>query len=322
MNKSYNFSFIDECEKNEEYPSVLSVREIKNYLKFFKYIGNSDLVHIHLGNWILRIGFIIICSIKKKNIVVTLHGQNTLEDLNVFSKKLTFFALKKASHIICVNKKIKDYLPMKLINKTYVNEAFIPPSLNKEPPLPDSLERVIHKYKNEKTLVCANAYRLIEIDNRQLYGLDQCIELAIQAKINKLNIHLFYVISYIPDDDISLNEYFNNIIKKEDLSEYLTLIPYTVSFVRLIEQCDVVLRPTLTDGDALTVREALYLNKVVIASNVIERPKGVFLYDLTDKNSLYLKIRKVLTSKDKVILNNSDKNYFNFYSKIYMECVE
>jgi glycogen synthase len=47
----------------------------------------------------------------------------------------------------------------------------------------------------------------------------------------------------------------------------------------LISQADVFVRPTLTDGDAISVREALALGVPVAASNVGTRPEGVVLFE-------------------------------------------
>src|SRR5690606_7512387 len=58
------------------------------------------------------------------------------------------------------------------------------------------------------------------------------------------------------------------------------------SFISLIEQADIILRPTNTDGDALTVREGLFLGKKVIASDVVKRPEGPYIFKNRDLNSL------------------------------------
>ena len=40
----------------------------------------------------------------------------------------------------------------------------------------------------------------------------------------------------------------------------------------MLRLTDVLLKPTNTDGDAISVREALYLGVPVVASDVVERP--------------------------------------------------
>jgi glycosyltransferase involved in cell wall biosynthesis len=50
----------------------------------------------------------------------------------------------------------------------------------------------------------------------------------------------------------------------------------------VIGACDVFVRPTLADGDAVSVREALWLERPVAASAVGYRPGGVALFPAGD----------------------------------------
>lgn len=61
--------------------------------------------------------------------------------------------------------------------------------------------------------------------------------------------------------------------------------------LHLMNDADMVLRTTLFDGDAISVREALYLGTPVIATDTGERPDGVSLIPIGNKDDL---LRKVL----------------------------
>jgi glycosyltransferase involved in cell wall biosynthesis len=52
--------------------------------------------------------------------------------------------------------------------------------------------------------------------------------------------------------------------------------------LRLIEAADVLLRTTLFDGDAISVREALYLGTSVVATDNGMRPSDVELFNSKD----------------------------------------
>ncbi|SRR6266404_4070150 len=58
----------------------------------------------------------------------------------------------------------------------------------------------------------------------------------------------------------------------------------------VISQADVFVRPTLVDGDASSVREALALGTTVVASETGNRPPGVVLFRTGDANDLAEKI--------------------------------
>jgi glycosyltransferase involved in cell wall biosynthesis len=54
----------------------------------------------------------------------------------------------------------------------------------------------------------------------------------------------------------------------------------------VIAACDVFVRPTRADGDALSVREALSLGRNVVASDVGHRPPGCLLFRAGDAAGL------------------------------------
>ncbi len=58
------------------------------------------------------------------------------------------------------------------------------------------------------------------------------------------------------------------------------------SFEPVLEYCDVYVRNTITDGDSLSVHEALALGKPVWATDVVPRPAGTYIYGSLDEIDL------------------------------------
>jgi len=65
----------------------------------------------------------------------------------------------------------------------------------------------------------------------------------------------------------------------------------------LISRCDVFLRPTLQDGDSISVREALSLGIRVVASDVGMRPAGSILFRAGDVDDMVAKIEHAIAAK-------------------------
>jgi glycosyltransferase involved in cell wall biosynthesis len=63
----------------------------------------------------------------------------------------------------------------------------------------------------------------------------------------------------------------------------------------LLSRCDVFLRPTLADGDSISVREALSLGIPTVASRVGTRPAGTILFQSGDVDELLASIDLALT---------------------------
>ena len=62
----------------------------------------------------------------------------------------------------------------------------------------------------------------------------------------------------------------------------------------LFRRCDVFLRPTITDGDSVSVREALALGTPVVASDVAPRPSMCVTFRVSDANDFLSKVEAVL----------------------------
>ena len=65
----------------------------------------------------------------------------------------------------------------------------------------------------------------------------------------------------------------------------------------LIQQCDAFVRPTLADGDAISVREALMLGVRCVASDVATRPAQTWVFRTGDAADLASKLREALSSE-------------------------
>jgi glycosyltransferase involved in cell wall biosynthesis len=110
------------------------------------------------------------------------------------------------------------------------------------------------------------------------------------------------------------------LIKTHHLDDRFLLLHRTdLSFVRLVEAADVMIRPTLTDGDALSVREALHMGKPVIASDIVSRPDGVVVYQTNNTDDLMSKLNELplgLKPKTEIITTT------NFYHQLLLQVLQ
>jgi len=204
-----------------------------------------------------------------------------------------------------------------------IKEAFIPPFTETEEALPFEIAKNINERGENKILICANAFRLTSFQNKELYGFDQCIEVARMAKMKGINILIIFVIANRNSKNILCRSLLSK-IEIEKLENYIYIIFQSISFVELIKKCQIVLRPTLSDGDALTVREALYFNKKVIASDIVNRPQGTILYKSGDSLDLFDKIIATIRQENVelgIISSQCKKDdYVKYYSDLYVSC--
>ena len=128
---------------------------------------------------------------------------------------------------------------------------------------------------------------------------------------------MIFIISSADRAGKKLDEYLQ-LIRELRLEDHVLLTCASLSFVKLINDADIVLRPTCTDGDALTIREALYLNKPVVASDVVTRPEGAITFKNRDMFDLCAKVTNLLNNGMLPYnMIESTYSYRDFYKKLY-----
>lgn len=309
----YEIDFLDDSPLNIS-TSKYNIRDIKALFINIRVLKSHSVIHLHCGNWLLRILLIMLCFVLNKKIIVTLHSFRLFGLKRVFSK-LTFKCVNK---IICVNDDIEN--AVNLPGKTVVKEAFLPPVNFDLDELPNEVDEFI-KNSNGRVLLCANAYKLTRWQGKDLYGLDQCVEVAKLAKENNAKLAIIFVIGTADATDPLFTKALKD-IEKFGLESFIKIYPKSLPFIKLIQSCNIVLRPTLSDGDALTVREALFIGRRVIASDVVQRPEGTVLYKTGDANSLYCAILNNLENTPSRVDEKPAQleSYEKFYLDIYKQC--
>ena len=294
-------------------PGLYNIRS-KKLLPYLRLVRAADVVHIQSSVALLRNFHLLIAKLLfRKRVLVTIHsiwGKSPSE------LRLIRLALKLADIVIAVNSDIPETLALA---NAVVQPAFIPPDLDTEPELPETVRRWLHKQKKQsRRIITANAFRIELHEGRDLYGIDLCLEMMCRLVHHEaLDVSLVFIISSLDHAGNKLNEYMQ-LIKEWELTDHVLLTCTSLSFVRLISQSDIVLRPTCTDGDALTIREALYLDKPVIASDVVSRPAGTILFKNRDLSDLCARVIDLLSGKEQIhnVIKQSN-NYTNFYANLY-----
>ena len=113
---------------------------------------------------------------------------------------------------------------------------------------------------------------------------------------------------------VAASGYGKNIYLTGNIEHSITL--------HLINEADIVLRTTLFDGDAISIREALFLGTPVIATDTHSRPEGVHLIGIGDKEALVRKIKQIgATSKQNRLKSAPDNTNIRKIIDLYEELV-
>lgn len=229
-------------------------------------ILKGDLCHIHLSNPIAICIVLVFSRAAGKKCIFTLHGD--ISQSTGMRQLFTRFSIWLAHTPILLNRKsFVDAL--RLNERARLVSAFIPPVSTEK--LDEQTARlIIDKAIGKSRVVITAAYDyVIDESGDEVYGIFEVIEFC--RKIDVL------LIVSDPSGNYAKAAQARNSGKDAGASSVI-FISRPHSFVAALAYADVYVRNTNTDGDSLSIHEALFKNKEVWASDVVERPKGVNLY--------------------------------------------
>ena len=270
----------------------------ERFITLLKGIQRHDLIHLHISNPIYQYVWVLIGALMNKRVVMTLHGNygRFSKVKNLFVKK----SIKKATLPIVINS--KSFETCKVINKnTCLIPAFIPPQSD------EGLKEEIHEmvkglHKQGKKVVSTNASNVAR-DNtgKDIYGIDFLVHYFASSED--------YVL-LVSDPSGNYSKLY-----KGKVSYTVYFIDYPHPYYELLKEVDFFVRNTSTDGDSLSVKEALYLSIPTLCTDVVDRPEGVRIFKYSDPESF----ERALNSKSVATTSipNGAAQIINAYRELY-----
>jgi hypothetical protein len=258
------------------------------YLKNLNLKFKDSLSLVQISNPLYALLVIVLLFVSRKKIYSIYH----FDILRYRNFKLLSIKLccRLSNKNIFINDNSYNWAKKNKVNNFVKHSIFIPPIYNST-----------HSNNNEN-IFCTNAYALThDKDGKEIYGVLTLIDVFKDINNSKL---------IISDSNNSYGNYFveNNI----KLPKNVILKSYEHDFMDTLYESNVFIRFTSTDGDSLSINEALCLNKLVIASDVVSRPESDNLI-LIKHNTVELKeaIEKIISKNIICATDNEFKNRIN-----------
>lgn len=270
-------------------------------LIFFSLKGFAFHLHTHghsFKSWLLVSVCSAITKVLGRNLYLTLHSGMCpyyLRSCYTFPKMLIKLGLLMSRYVIAVNEEIYTSLAALGISasKLAVIEAFsLTNNFNEANP---SAELKDYINTHRPLITCVGF-------PRPEYGLHLLEPLVNNLKDEYPDLGLLVIGATSPNEE--------EIIVNHQSIKWLGLQDHAISLF-LIGKSDLFIRPSLADGDAISVREAMTLNIPVVASNVGCRPNGVITFKAGDIMDLTLSIKKALQICRTKRKNSSYMHYKN-----------
>lgn len=299
---------------------LLLILLVKSRLSSSKYT-----LHNHMFRLKINCIIILLCKIFGIPYIQTIHSFRFEKKMKSKDIRMIKFIINNSYKTIVVSKEIKkklEQLDRGFVTKIEIIPAFIPYENNESFNESEYLETLqINDFlKSHSILLCANASKITFYKNEDLYGIDLCIELMRKIKqLKNYNIGFIFMLPQVLNE-----EYFEKMksqIKEFGIEDDFIFINKKVELVPLFRYLDIFIRPTNTDGDALSIRESLFSGIPCIASDVVERPLGTITFKNRDIDDLFEKVIAVIGNleeeKKKIKRLQESHNLIYMYYKIY-----
>lgn len=244
-----------------------------NIFTILAYIFRCDIIHLHLSHPI-KLFIALFGKATGKKVLITLH--NLRNQNNFFTRNTIHFCYKT----IFVNE--PERLPL---NGILLNAYIRPP---KAESLPEDLKEVLHKHST--ILVSLSTYSGKERTKKDLYGFDTILDAVPNASLPDKT--LLILIDTTGQLRNRYREKISGIEGKQGIK--ILWISAEVNFPELLAKCSLYIRATRSDGDSISVREALYTGTKVLASDCVDRPAGCLTFRAGDSFDLSEKLPAAL----------------------------
>lgn len=243
---------------------------------FVKSLKTSEVAHLHTSSPYLRLLFSAVCKITKTQSICTYHGDiGRFGALKNYCDKLS---IKWVDYPIVLNERSLS-IAQRLNAKALMLSAYIPP-IKTDNLASDLQEKVIEIRGKYRILLATNASAMsYDKNGSEIYGIKELV--SIVGTLPEIGL-------IISDPSGDYSRFYHDL-----LPENIHLITEPHPFVGVLSYADAFIRNTSTDGDSISIHEALDMGVPVIATDVVDRPNGCFLIRRGDDAMLIKSIRTI-----------------------------
>jgi glycosyltransferase involved in cell wall biosynthesis len=261
---------------------LLTVRELVIHLH------TNSLSAMMLGSLILRM--------RGRRVILTLHSEKpmrTLKRLPAWLCGLGLALLRPADSIVCVNANLHTWLLAEQFppDKLRLCPAYIPPS-------PDECDDR-HLTQEMRDFLAAHQQVIAShgsfgyfIDGVHVYSFDMLAAMLKNLRQKFPNLGMVTTISGNYAE--TYRQQILALRQELGLAEHWLISEKPFPAVSLFKKCQIFVRPTITDGDSVSIRECQMLGVPVVASDAVPRPPTTILFHNRDQADFEHRVCEIL----------------------------
>ena len=258
----------------------------KNRLcQLFSTLRYYKAAHLHTSNPYFQATLAIYCQLVRTKLIITYHGNwgryGALKNLATsVSSWLAFIPVVQNQESFVRSRKFNK--------RSVLISAFIPP-VDISPLTPEISQILVRYRKSYKYVFCTNASNLtFDKDGKEIYGILSLVEKFSEDSSSAL---------IIADPSGKNKKYAED--RFQQLADNVYFITVQHDFWNILKACDGFIRNTTTDGDSISIHEALSCGTSVFATECVPRPYGCTVYSKVSELNFEKELDRIKSRSEK-----------------------
>lgn len=281
----------------------------------------SGASRVDLGSrlWLLKVIYLAVCTrclffLNTTNLAVLfvfyglgILGRTRIYDHNSsrhywgtgFKERCYLFFVRRAGSVCVVHEHLLEHYRSRGINiPLEVESPFLPPVEGRFGDVYEHYSVGVKSFLNEagyfKIGFSASKY-VLDAEGRDLYGLETLCDLV--SRLREAGVEVKCLLAVAEWREHAIPDGLRNKISRLVGNGDMILLAGQYEFWPVYRYLDCFLRLTSTDGDSVSVREALYYKCPVVASDVVPRPDSAILYSYAEVETLFSSVMTIVSDR-------------------------
>ena len=289
----HTFNAVSDTE-GENVTSVASHRT--RWLLRYLATATDDAVYVFSDRLYVWLAATAACRLRRRPVIINVRNARLVEwmEHNPGKAEAAGRVLQEVDLVVAVSHRLRDACITLGVapERVVYAPAFLPPSAatDDEQMVDEQVWTFIRRWPK---FIAANG-KVNFHDGQDLYGLDMMVTLMSSLQHDHPDLGLVVCFWDHLDGD---QAYLDALVARATelgVADRILFNTRPGQFVPVLKRAACFIRPTNTDGDAVSVRESLYFGLPTVASDAVERPDGTLLHRTRDAADLERQVRAAL----------------------------